>query len=86
MDLPILTAGHYHEALQLFLRNPSVQDALQAPLDGHTALDGDLLAGIRAEFRTNNGENLIELWNTPSLESAQEIAAHATLILAVNSI
>ena len=61
IDLPTLTADHYQETLQLFLCNPSAQDALQGPLDGHTALDGELLADIWAEFRTNKGENLIEL-------------------------
>ena len=61
IDLPTLTAEPYDEALQLFLCNPSVQDALQAPLDGQTQLDSVLLAGIWAELRAPDGENLIEL-------------------------
>lgn len=32
VDLPTVTGGPYQEALRQFLSNPSVQDAIQAPL------------------------------------------------------
>jgi len=39
VDLPTLLAEGYQEALKLFLSNPSVQDALLAPLDGESQLN-----------------------------------------------
>ncbi|MGA2267492.1 MAG: hypothetical protein ABSH44_03380 [Bryobacteraceae bacterium] len=61
MDLPTLHDVPYQEALQLFLGNPSVQDALQSPLDGESELDWELLRGIWNESRTPDGQRLIEL-------------------------
>jgi hypothetical protein len=51
IDLATLTAEPYQRALEIFLSSPSVQDALQAPLDGHSDLDWELLRGIWAELR-----------------------------------
>ena len=43
IDLPTISAEVYKTALAVFLRNDSVQDALQAPLDGQSDLDWQLL-------------------------------------------
>ena len=51
MDLPTLLAEGYQEALKLFLSNPSVQDALLAPLDGESQLNWEVLRGTWAELR-----------------------------------
>ena len=51
MDLPTLTADAYRDALKEFLLNPSVQDALQAPLDGESELDWDQLCRFWSGFR-----------------------------------
>ena len=51
MDLPTLLAEGYQEALKLFLSNPSVQDALVAPLDGQSELNWEVLRGTWAELR-----------------------------------
>jgi predicted NACHT family NTPase len=61
MDLPTLHGAPYQEALQLLLGNPSVQDALQSPLDGESELDWELLRGIWNELRTPDGQRLIEV-------------------------
>jgi len=61
MDLPTLHAAPYHEALRHFLGNPSVQDALQSPLDAESELDWKLLRGIWNEVHTPDGQRLIEL-------------------------
>ena len=61
IDLPTLSAASYQEALLLFLRNPSVQDALQRPLDGHSELDSGWMAGVWAELPAQDGNRLIEL-------------------------
>jgi hypothetical protein len=49
IDLPTLTANAYQAALAAFLKNPSAQDLILAPLDGESALDYQLLRGIWAE-------------------------------------
>ena len=61
IDVPTLTAKAYREALQTFLCNDYVQDALQAPLDGESELDGKRLDSIWKEVHTAGGEHLIEL-------------------------
>jgi hypothetical protein len=58
MDLATLNAETYQEALKLFLGNPSVQDAIQAPLDGRSELNWQLLRNIWGELRTPQGEAL----------------------------
>jgi GTPase SAR1 family protein len=61
IDLETLTKDSYQRALAAFLANPSVQDVLLGTLDGHSELDWQLLRGIWSEFRTSNGERIIEL-------------------------
>ena len=61
MDLPTLQAGAYQDALEAFLCNDSVQDAIQAPLDGQSELDGELLRGMWYEVRTSDGAALMGL-------------------------
>ncbi len=60
MDMPTLNAKPYEDALKLFLANPYVQDAIQAPLDGESKLDGELLRGIWSETRDEGGQQLME--------------------------
>lgn len=50
IDLATLTTKAYQEALQFFLQSPSVQDLLQAPLDGYSDLAWELLRAIWAEL------------------------------------
>lgn len=61
MDLPSLNAQPYQDALKVFLSNAYVQDAIQAPLDGDSRLDAEVLRGIWSESRTKDGQHLIEL-------------------------
>ena len=50
IELDTLLAEPYREALKHFLKNPSVQDSLMAPLDGKSELDSALLRGIWSEL------------------------------------
>ncbi|MDA1313167.1 MAG: HEAT repeat domain-containing protein [Acidobacteria bacterium] len=61
IDLPTLAAEPYREALEAFLQNHSVQDVLQAPLDGQSPVDWKLLRGTWDEFYLPGGERLITL-------------------------
>jgi len=51
IDLATLNTAVYQQAVETFLSNPSVQDVLQAPLDGQSDLDWELLRGIWRELR-----------------------------------
>ena len=51
IDLPTLQSEPYKDALVQFLKNPSVQDLIQAPLDGDTAPDAQLLGAVWEELR-----------------------------------
>ena len=55
VDLATLTSSAYQAALESFLHNPSVQDAILAPLDGESELDWKRLQATWAEL------HLIEL-------------------------
>ena len=61
IDLGTLTSGPYQSALKSFLSNPSVQETLQAPLDGFSELNWELLRGIWGELRTPDRQHLIQL-------------------------
>ena len=50
IELPTLQAKPYADALVQFLKNPTVQDLIQAPLDGDTAPDPQLLSAIWDEL------------------------------------
>ena len=72
IELDTLLAEPYREALKRFLKNPSVQDSLMAPLDGKSELDSALLRGIW------NESHLIELptgfaWEKVSTTYGQSI-------------
>jgi NACHT domain/HEAT repeats len=69
-DLPTLTMKSYLAGLKTFLSNGPVQDVLQAPLDGESELDWQLLRSIWGEIRTKDGGKLITLpdeFDWPSL-------------------
>lgn len=61
VDLATLEAESYQEALKTFLGNPSVQDALLAPLDAQSKLDWELLRGFWGELRAPRGEGVAVL-------------------------
>jgi hypothetical protein len=50
-DLATLNAEPYQMALQEFMANPTVQEAIQSPLDGQSEFDWKLLRGIWDEMR-----------------------------------
>ena len=70
VDLPTLNTSLYREALQKFLSNPSVQDIIQAPLDGESDLDWKLLDSIWKEITTKQRTQIAPLpveFDWPSL-------------------
>ncbi len=50
VDLETLNGEAYRTALESFLKNPTVQEEIQLPLDGQSGLDWKLLSGIWAEL------------------------------------
>jgi hypothetical protein len=58
MDLPTLSSNEFSQGLKRFLENPTVQDALVAPMDAHSELDWQLLRGIWMEELDSAGRHL----------------------------
>ena len=82
LDLKTVTGSSYEEALKAFLKNGNVQDLIQAPLDGESDLDWQLLRGMWSESRTYDGQPLIGLgdFDWPHLAKAYKRAIQKQML------